>query len=151
MRTVDLHTPEDTDALGARLGAAAVAGDVIALVGDLGAGKTCFTQGFGRAMGIPHGIVSPTFVVVQTHEGGRLVLHHADVYRVDSAAELEQTGLEDLLWGRDVCVVEWADKHPDILPDEHLHLRLVHTAGGRRAELTPHGARAEAWLAALDG
>ena len=150
MRTWTSHHPTETRALGHQLGQHAFAGMVVALMGDLGAGKTCFAQGVGDALGV-QGVVSPTFIVVNTHEEGSIPFFHADVYRVDSAAELEQTGLEDLLWSDGVCVVEWADKHEGMLPDDHLVVRIEHLEQGRRITMDARGPRHTALLERLDG
>jgi tRNA threonylcarbamoyladenosine biosynthesis protein TsaE len=126
---------EETVALGRAIGASAIAGTVIALVGDLGAGKTAFTQGLGAGLGVQSQVQSPTFIVVQEHEGGRLPLFHADLYRVETEAALQQVGLDEMIEDDGVCVIEWADLHPDLLPEDHLLVRISHVApedgGGR--------------------
>lgn len=150
MRTWTTTDPHQTHALGRSLGAHAFAGTVVALNGDLGAGKTAFAQGVGAGLGVS-GVVSPTFIVVSTHEEGTLPLFHADVYRVDSAAELEQTGLEELLGADGVCLVEWADKHAEVLPEDHLEVRIHHLEQGRRITMEAHGPRHAALLERIDG
>jgi tRNA threonylcarbamoyladenosine biosynthesis protein TsaE len=131
--------------LGARLGKAVQAGDVIALVGDLGAGKTVLAQGLARGLGVPDDvpITSPTFTLINIYEHGRLVLHHVDLYRLEKAAELEHVGLWDLYRGDGVVVVEWFDRFPEVAPREWLELRIDRVAGrddARLVHVIAHGA-----------
>jgi tRNA threonylcarbamoyladenosine biosynthesis protein TsaE len=143
--------------LGARLGKAVQAGDVIALVGDLGAGKTVLAQGLARGLGVPDEvpITSPTFTLINIYEHGRLVLHHVDLYRLERAAELEHVGLWDLYRGDGVVVVEWFDRFPDVAPREWLELRLVRDPARedvRQVQVIAHGAAGERLArAALQG
>jgi tRNA threonylcarbamoyladenosine biosynthesis protein TsaE len=109
------HSPEETQALGERVGAQLAAGDVVACVGELGAGKTCFLQGLCRGLGVREGVTSPTFVLVNEYRG-RLPVHHVDAYRTGGLAELVDLGLEEMLYGDGVTVVEWADKLQSLLP-----------------------------------
>ena len=118
-------TPEDTEAAGARLATLLVAGDVVALTGELGAGKTRFTQGLARGLGVTGRVVSPTFVLVNEYRG-RLPVHHVDAYRTESLTELLDLGLEEMFSGDGVTVVEWADKLTPLLP---LHAVHVHIEG----------------------
>lgn len=125
------------------------AGMVVALVGDLGAGKTAFSQGFAAGLGVGGHVQSPTFVVAQDHPGGRLALVHADLYRIEAEAELEQVGLEDRMDAGTVVLVEWADRFPQVLPADHLVVRLLLVHGRpaqRQVEMVPCGTRAAAWL-----
>jgi tRNA threonylcarbamoyladenosine biosynthesis protein TsaE len=139
-------TVEQTRALGVRLGEAAQPGTVIALVGPLGSGKTALAQGIGRGLEVVGPVQSPTFVVVQAHEEGRLPLFHADLYRVERPEELEQIGLEDLIDAGGVVLIEWADLHPSILPADHLEVRLDHAQEGRTLQVVAHGpAHAALW------
>lgn len=131
--------------LGARLGKAVQAGDVIALVGDLGAGKTVLAQGLARGLGVPEDvpITSPTFTLINIYEHGRLVLHHVDLYRLERAAELEHVGLWDLYRGDGIVVVEWFDRFPDVAPREWLELRIARDPARedvRQVQIIPHGA-----------
>ncbi|MFL5302267.1 MAG: tRNA (adenosine(37)-N6)-threonylcarbamoyltransferase complex ATPase subunit type 1 TsaE [Anaeromyxobacteraceae bacterium] len=112
--------------LGARLGAALAPGDVVALVGELGAGKTQLVRGVCRGAGVPEEeVASPTFAIVATYRG-RLPVHHADLYRVGDEDELHATGFFDLVGGAGAVLVEWADRVPGALPAERLELRLEH-------------------------
>ncbi|MCB9681557.1 MAG: tRNA (adenosine(37)-N6)-threonylcarbamoyltransferase complex ATPase subunit type 1 TsaE [Alphaproteobacteria bacterium] len=151
--TLHLPDPDATHALGAALGRAAFPGAVLALQGDLGAGKTLLTQGLAAALGVSGPVQSPTFLLLAEHDSGRLPLFHADLYRLDDPADLVQTGLDDVIGVIGVTVVEWADKHPEALPDERLELTLAHAPDGRGRVATwrAFGARHVAWGAALRG
>ena len=116
-------TPEDTEAAGARLATLLVAGDVVALTGELGAGKTQFTQGLARGLGVTGRVVSPTFVLVNEYRG-RLPVHHVDAYRTESLTELLDLGLEEMFSGDGVTVVEWADKLTPLLPPHAVHVHI---------------------------
>lgn len=115
-----------THALGARLGKLLQPGDVIALVGDLGAGKTQLVRGACAGAGVDEGVVtSPSFAIVATYRG-RIPIHHADLYRIADEEELYATGFGDLVGGEGALLVEWADRVTEALPAERLTLRLVH-------------------------
>jgi tRNA threonylcarbamoyladenosine biosynthesis protein TsaE len=114
--------PDDTRALAAALADQLVDGDLLVLTGDLGAGKTCFTQGLGAGLGIDERITSPTFTIAGRYEG-RLVLNHLDVYRLESSAETLDLGLGELLEDG-VTVIEWGDRIADVLPADHLLVAL---------------------------
>jgi tRNA threonylcarbamoyladenosine biosynthesis protein TsaE len=121
--TLTSHSPEETDAAGARLAESLGPGDVVALTGELGAGKTCFTQGLARGLGVPGRAVSPTFVLINEYRG-RLAVHHVDAYRTESLTELLDLGLEELFSGDGVTVVEWADKLQPLLPPHTIHVHI---------------------------
>lgn len=131
-----------------------VAGDAIALVGDLGAGKTALSAAVVAALGVPTPAVSPTFALVHRYDGGRLLVWHVDLYRVERAAELRELGLDDFLGitrgpTAGVALVEWADQHA-VMPPAHLRLELAHrAAGGRTLTITGVGARGAALADAL--
>ncbi len=108
----------ETFALGERLGASAKPGMVLSLVGDLGVGKTVFTQGFAKGLGITEPVCSPTFTIVQVYEEGRLPLYHFDVYRIGDIEEMEEIGYEEYFYGDGVCLVEWADRITPLLPKD---------------------------------
>ena len=116
-------SPEATAAAGERLGARLEPGDVVALTGVLGAGKTCFVQGLARGLGVTTPATSPTFVLVNEYRG-RLPVHHVDVYRTHSLTELLDLGLEDLLAGDGVTVVEWADRCEPLLPPRTIRVHI---------------------------
>ena len=108
---------EETYALGKSLGEAAKPGDVICLNGDLGVGKTVFTQGFAAGLAITEPVNSPTFTIVQEYHDGRLPLYHFDVYRIGDISEMDEVGYEDYFFGEGVCLIEWSNLIEEILPD----------------------------------
>lgn len=109
--------PDETYALGKSLGEAAKPGDVICLNGDLGVGKTVFTQGFADGLGITEPVNSPTFTIVQQYDDGRLPLYHFDVYRIGDVSEMDEIGYEDCFYGEGVCLIEWSNLIEEILPE----------------------------------
>lgn len=120
-------SPERTARWGRELGTLLNGGDVVALVGELGAGKTTLTQGIVRGLGVAEGhyIGSPTFTLINEYEG-RVPVYHLDFYRIESPAELVQLGLEEYLDGEGVAIIEWADKIEALLPEEHMLVRMEH-------------------------
>lgn len=150
--TASLALP-DTDATtraGARLGALVQGGDAIALVGDLGAGKTTFVAGVVASLGGPVA-QSPTFSLVNEYPGGRLIVWHVDLYRIEREAELRELGLDELVGDRrGIVVVEWADKF-DVMPADHLRLELAHAEHGRILSATGTGPRGRALADAMLG
>jgi len=123
--TLATHGPEETLDVGRCLGSLLVAGDLVALVGDLGAGKTCLVQGIAQGLDVPESsyVRSPSFVILNVHPG-RCDLNHLDLYRIHSPAELEDLGYREILFGEGVTVVEWADKIEGLLPETHLRISL---------------------------
>ena len=113
---LESKSPEDTFQIGMRLGKLAEAGEVYTLTGDLGVGKTVFTQGFAKGLGIDESVNSPTFTILQIYEGGRLPLYHFDVYRIGSVEEMDETGFEEYIMGDGATLIEWADLIEEILP-----------------------------------
>ncbi len=111
------NSPEQTEALGAALGASLQGGEVIAYFGGLGAGKTAFTRGLARGLGISMGVTSPTYTIVNEYSGGRLELFHFDMYRLSSSEDLFDIGWEDYLLRGGVCAVEWSENVADVLED----------------------------------
>lgn len=137
-------------AVGEALGRVARPGDVLALTGDLGAGKTTLVQGLARGLGLADLVTSPTFVVVQRHEGGPIPLVHADLYRVETPRELAEIGLDEALDGA-VGAVEWAERFPEALGPDVVHAALhLEADGARTVSLVPGGPGAAAWLARLE-
>jgi tRNA threonylcarbamoyladenosine biosynthesis protein TsaE len=122
-QTLLAASPEDTAAAGERLAATLGAGDVVALTGELGAGKTCFVQGLARGLGVKGGATSPTFVLVNEYRG-RVPVHHVDAYRTQSLTELLDLGLEDLLDGQGVTLIEWADRCEALLPARTVRVHI---------------------------
>jgi len=144
---VETRAPEETEALGAAIGRAAQGGELIGLVGELGSGKTCFVRGLAAGLGIDAGrITSPSFTIVSEHRGGRLVLQHVDLYRLEPSREDERL-LRDVLYGQDVAAVEWFDRLRSADGDEVLLVRLDFAGDERRAvRLEARGARHERLL-----
>ncbi len=128
------NSEQETEALGARLGRRVPPGTVIAYTGDLGAGKTAFTRGLARGLGVTDRVTSPTFTIVNEYEGGRLPLFHFDMYRLGSSDELYDIGWEDYLARNGVCAVEWSENVDDALEADAIRvdLRRGDDAGQRR-------------------
>jgi tRNA threonylcarbamoyladenosine biosynthesis protein TsaE len=144
------HSPEQTQKFGAGIGELCLPGDVFLLVGSLGAGKTCLTQGIAWGLGIKEYAASPSFVVVRELYG-RLSLYHIDLYRLDHIEEIVELGLDDYLYGKGVCVVEWAEKGLSVLPVEHLLIQINYLSDDeRKLQLKPSGKRYLEILAQLN-
>jgi tRNA threonylcarbamoyladenosine biosynthesis protein TsaE len=137
-------SPAATETLGTLLGRAFIGGEVIALIGPLGAGKTCFVRGIARGLGIlPEDVASPTFTLVHEYDG-RLPMVHIDLFRVDAAEALNDLGLEEYLESAAVTVIEWADKTFALLPRDHLRITMEPVADdSRQITLSPFGSRYE--------
>lgn len=116
---------EETFQLGRLLGQQAKPGQVYGLVGDLGVGKTVFTQGFAAGLGVQEPVCSPTFTIVQVYEGGRLPFYHFDVYRIGDVEEMDEVGCEDCFYGEGVSLVEWADLVEGILPERYIRIEMT--------------------------
>lgn len=143
---------EETEALGARLGAALRPGDFVGLVGELGAGKTAFVRGVATGLGIPReaNVSSPTYAIVNLYKGGRVTLLHADLYRLRDAEDLYDLGWDDLLASGVASVVEWFDRVPDAAPGERLELRLLREGeDAQHYDVTARGGVGERLRAAL--
>jgi tRNA threonylcarbamoyladenosine biosynthesis protein TsaE len=135
------HSPEDTQKIGVKLGELALPGDVVLLVGELGVGKTCLTQGIAWGLGIKEYAASPSFVVIRELQG-RLPLYHIDFYRLDHLEEIAELGLDDYLYGKGVCVLEWAEKGLSLLPEEHLMIEMGYLSDTERSlNFKPGGKR----------
>jgi len=147
---IESHNPEETRALGERIGRAAQAGDVLLLSGELGAGKTLFVQGIARGLGYESPVSSKSFVILGQY-AGRVTLYHADLYRLEDPEQVQELGLDEIT-ADGVLAVEWPERAEWILPDERLLIRFeVTSEDTRRLHLEPHGARAEALARALRG
>jgi tRNA threonylcarbamoyladenosine biosynthesis protein TsaE len=152
-REVTARSPEETEAVGEALGRAARGGELIGLVGELGAGKTCLVRGLARGLGIdPDRVHSPSFIIVTEYPGGRLPLAHVDLYRLDAPVP-DAEFLREVLHGEGVAAVEWFDRLPAGAEDERLLVTLRFTPEGRRIALDARGAAHLALLgrAALAG
>ncbi len=145
-----LGSPEETRELGRRLGALLRAGDFIALIGELGSGKTLLVRGAVEGAGATDPASSPSFALVNLYRGGRVPLQHLDLYRLAGPAELFALGFEDLLAEPAATLCEWADRAGPALPRDRLEIALEPTGrDARRAKLTPHGERARQLLEEL--
>lgn len=118
------NSPEETRKLGEETGKRLEEGDVVSLTGELGAGKTCFTQGIGIGLGITEGIRSPSFIIVNQHQG-RVPLYHIDLYRLEDISQIYELGYEEYLYGKSACVIEWGERIEPLLPPEHLSVSFT--------------------------
>lgn len=121
---IESFSAEDTYAIGKKLGESAKKGQIFCLNGDLGTGKTVFTQGFAFGLGITEPISSPTFTIVQIYEEGRLPLYHFDVYRIADLSEMDEIGYEDCFYGEGVCLIEWAEMIKELLPEDVTYITI---------------------------
>ncbi len=137
-------SPEATRDVARRLAQALRPGDALALMGTLGAGKTCFVQGLAEGLGVGGRVASPTFILMRAHPGP-VPLYHADAYRLESGEELLDIGLEEWL-SAGVVALEWADLAPEALPADHLALRIEMNGEGRELHFSAHGPRSRALL-----
>lgn len=119
---IESFGPEQTFQIGMQLSENARAGQVFTLTGDLGVGKTVFTQGFARGLGIDEPVNSPTFTIVQEYESGRLPFYHFDVYRIGDVEEMDEIGFEDYIYGEGISLIEWANLIEEILPQERTEI-----------------------------
>jgi tRNA threonylcarbamoyladenosine biosynthesis protein TsaE len=145
MRGVKIATADAMLRAAKRLGALCEPGDVIGLVGELGAGKTVFVKGLAAGLGIePTHVASPTFTLINEYLGGRLGLHHVDLYRLERAEELVELGLEEIVGGGGVCAIEWVDRFPGVAGADWLELRIdFGPKTDRIVSAHPHGPRAQ--------
>lgn len=114
---IETRSPEETFQFGEKLGREAKPGQIYTLNGDLGTGKTVFTQGFAAGLDITEPVNSPTFTIVQIYEEGRMPFYHFDVYRIGDVEEMDEIGYEDCFYGEGVCLIEWAELIEEILPE----------------------------------
>ncbi len=121
---INSNSAAETLELGKQMGGQAAPGTVYTLIGDLGVGKTVFTQGFARGLGITEPISSPTFTIIHEYDSGRLPFYHFDVYRIGDVEEMEEIGYEDYFYGNGVCIIEWADLILDILPRNCIRITI---------------------------
>lgn len=121
---IETQNAGETYALGEYLGRQALPGQVYTMVGDLGVGKTVFTQGFAHGLGIEEAVNSPTFTIVQVYGEGRLPFYHFDVYRIADIEEMEEIGYDDYFFGEGVCMIEWADMIRELLPDHVVSVKI---------------------------
>lgn len=119
---IETKSAEETFEVGRKIGEEANAGQVFTLIGDLGVGKTVFTQGLAKGLGIEEPISSPTFTIVQVYEDGRLPFYHFDVYRIGDVEEMEEIGYEDYFYGEGVTLIEWSNLIEEILPKQRTEI-----------------------------
>jgi len=131
MLTKIINNIKETEKMAYKLGQKLNSGDVICLIGDLGAGKTTFTQSLAKGMGVDDYVTSPTFTIVQEYEG-RIPLYHFDVYRISDASEMYDIGFDEYVYGQGVCVIEWAHLIKSALPDNYLWIELTHIDENKR-------------------
>ena len=133
------HSPEETEDIGARLAETLKPGAVVAFTGDLGAGKTAFTRGLARGLGVPDRVTSPTFTIVNEYEGGRLPLFHFDMYRLGSPDELFDIGWEDYLRRGGVCAVEWSENIAGALEPDAVRVDIRRGSSDQERVITVTG------------
>jgi tRNA threonylcarbamoyladenosine biosynthesis protein TsaE len=146
------HSPEQTQKLGIELGRLAQEGDVFLLTGNLGSGKTCLTQGIAWGLGVKEYAFSPSFVLIREYYG-RLPLYHMDFYRLDNIEEIIDLALDEYVYGKGICVIEWAEKGTDALPEDHLQVSLEYipdTETDRLIAIQAHGGRYMKLIQSLD-
>lgn len=124
MERFETFSEEETFALGEEIGRVAKPGEVYTLIGDLGVGKTVFTQGVAKGLGITEPISSPTFTIVQVYEGGRMPFYHFDVYRIGDVEEMDEIGYEDYFYGEGISFVEWANLIEELIPGDRIQITI---------------------------
>ena len=124
IKIIETFTPGETFALGQQIGRECKPGQVYTLIGDLGVGKTVFTQGVAHGLDITEPVNSPTFTIVQVYEEGRLPFYHFDVYRIGDVEEMEEIGYEDYFYGEGLCLIEWANLIEEILPEHYSQITI---------------------------
>jgi len=146
------HSEMQTERIGMRLAKFCRPGDVICLEGELGTGKTCLVRGLGRGLGVTEPITSPTFIMINEHRvpGSHLRFYHIDLYRLQSPQEALALGIEEYLYGRGICTIEWAERAREVLPQEHLWITLRHVSENKRGlTMAATGARYQELLGQL--
>lgn len=123
-QVIESFSPEETFAVGKRIGENAQPGQIYTLTGDLGVGKTVFTQGVAAGLGITEPVSSPTFTIVQVYEDGRMPFYHFDVYRIGDIEEMDEIGYEDYFFGEGICLIEWADLIKELIPEHHTGITI---------------------------
>ena len=121
---IESFSPEDTFRVGEQLAKDARPGDIYTLDGDLGVGKTIFTKGIAKGLGIEEPVTSPTFTILQEYESGRMPLYHFDVYRIGDPEEMDEIGYEDYFYGQGICLIEWAGLIEELIPPEAIRISI---------------------------
>lgn len=125
-------TSEETIDLGRKIGSLLKAGDVIAMTGTLAAGKTTITKGIAESLGVSDNITSPTFCLISEYDGSKMPLYHMDVYRLEGTEDFVNLGVEDMLYGNGVCIIEWSEKVQSELPKKTIFMKITPSEDGRR-------------------
>lgn len=125
MRIFESFSDRDTYETAHEMGVKAAPGDILALTGDLGVGKTVFTKGFAAGLGVREHVSSPTFTIMQEYDDGRMPFYHFDVYRIGDISEMDETGYEDCFYGDGVTMVEWADMIREIMPENTIWIKIT--------------------------
>lgn len=129
---IQTHSAEETRALGEKLSGRLQAGDVVVLEGELGAGKSELARGIARGLGVKETVTSPSFTILNVYESGRIPLYHFDWYRLESAEELYELGMDEYLGGDGIAVVEWAERCPEVVPEGSMRIRIEATGEDER-------------------
>lgn len=124
MERIETFSEEETFALGEKIGREAHSGQVYTLLGDLGVGKTVFTQGVAKGLDISECVCSPTFTIVQVYEEGRIPFYHFDVYRIGNIEEMDEIGYEDYFYGEGICLIEWANLIDELIPHDRIQITI---------------------------
>lgn len=132
MIKITTHSAEETIALGEKIGSLLKPGDIIAMSGTLAAGKTTITKGIAKALGVNDTITSPTFCLISEYEGTKMPLYHMDVYRLDSVEDFINLGVDDMLFGEGVCIIEWSEKVKSELPKNTIWMNIMPEDDGSR-------------------
>ncbi len=142
MESRTTKSPEETQSLGEEIGKNLCEGDIVALIGELGAGKTCFAQGLGWGLGIEHNLylTSPSFTLIKEYQG-RLPIYHIDLFRLNGIEEVYELGYEEYFYGKGVTIIEWADRIKSLLPSKHLRIEIsIISENERKIKIHPQGA-----------
>ena len=129
IQTYESNSPEETFEIAKKIGEKISPGSVLALEGDLGAGKTLFTQGVAEGLGVTEPVVSPTFTILQVYDSGRCTLYHYDVYRIEDPYEMEEVGFDDFIFSDAVSIIEWPERISEIMPDHYTRVKITRIPG----------------------
>ena len=135
-KTLHIANEKETEKLGEKIGQAAKPGMVVALIGDLGTGKTTLTKSIARGLGVTETVTSPTFNIIREYKSGRIPLYHFDVYRIADPEEMFELGYEEYFYGDGICVVEWADIIEELLPEDAVVIRIDRGTAEEEREYT---------------
>ena len=133
-KLLHIASEKETEQIGEAIGQAAEPGTVVALIGDLGTGKTTLTKSIARGLGVTETVTSPTFNIIREYKTGRIPLYHFDVYRIEEPEEMEEVGFEEYFYGDGICVVEWADIIEELLPEDAVIIRIERGASEEERE-----------------